>query len=83
MGSDKLSCSSLLLPIQTQAFGKQIAVLATCWMLISCLAYSLALKMEITYSSEILVNFQWTTWYYIPEDRTLNGKKCFIAANVT
>jgi hypothetical protein len=30
-------------------------------MLISCLAYSSALKMEVTCSSETPVDFQWTT----------------------
>jgi hypothetical protein len=33
------------------------AVLATCFMLFSCLAYSSALKMEVTCSSELLVEF--------------------------
>jgi hypothetical protein len=28
--------------------------------------------MEVTCSSETSLDFQWTTWYYIPEDRTLN-----------
>jgi hypothetical protein len=40
-------------------------------MLVSCLAYSLILKTEVTCSSETLVHFQWTTWHYIAEDRTL------------
>jgi hypothetical protein len=40
-------------------------------MLVSCLAYSLILKMEVTCSSETQVDFQWTTWQYIAEDRTL------------
>lgn len=35
------------------------------------LAYSSALKMEATYSSETRVEFQWTTWPCIPEDRSL------------
>jgi hypothetical protein len=52
-------------------------------MSISYLAYPLALKMEITCSSEVLVNFKWTAWYYIPEERTLSGKKCYITTNVT
>jgi hypothetical protein len=27
-------------------------------------------------SSKMLVDFQWTTWYYIPEDRTLHNCRC-------
>jgi hypothetical protein len=38
-------------------------------MLISCLAYSLTLKMEATSSSETLVDLQQTALHYIPEDR--------------
>jgi hypothetical protein len=29
------------------------------------------LKMEATYSSKMLVDFQWTVWCYIPQDRIL------------
>jgi hypothetical protein len=47
-------------------------LLATCFMLVSCMAYSLNLKMEVTCSSETSVDFQWTAWRYIPEDRTLH-----------
>jgi hypothetical protein len=49
------------------------ALLTTCFMLVSCLAYSLALKMEAICSSETSVNFQRTARCYIPEDRTLNN----------
>jgi hypothetical protein len=45
-------------------------LLPTCFMLVSCLAYSSSLKMAIC-SSEILVDFEWTIWYYILEDRNL------------
>jgi hypothetical protein len=31
-------------------------------------AYYLTLKMELICFSEMLVDFQWTTWRYIPED---------------
>jgi hypothetical protein len=48
------------------------ALLATCFMLISCSANSSALKMEVTCSSEMSVNIQLTIWCYIPEDRTLH-----------
>jgi hypothetical protein len=34
------------------------------------LTYSLTLKIEVICSSKMSVNFQWTTWYYIPEDNS-------------
>jgi hypothetical protein len=34
------------------------AILANCFMLVSCLAYSSTLKMEVTFSSETSVDFQ-------------------------
>jgi hypothetical protein len=37
-------------------------------MLVSCLAYSSAL--EVTCSSEMLVDLRQTTWHYVPEDWT-------------
>jgi hypothetical protein len=40
-------------------------------MLVSCLAYSLALKMEVICYSEPSVDFHQTTRRYIPEDRAL------------
>jgi hypothetical protein len=42
--------------------------------LVSCLAYSLMLKMEAIYSSETSVNFQWTTRRYIPEDSKYSSR---------
>jgi hypothetical protein len=42
-------------------------------MVVSCLAYSLTLKIEVTYSSETSVGFQRATRRYIPEDRTLHS----------
>jgi hypothetical protein len=57
---------------QKPAFLKQITeLLATCFTLISCLAYSLTLKKEAICVSETLLDFQWTTRRYIPEHRTL------------
>jgi hypothetical protein len=41
------------------------------WQAEPYLAYFLTWKMETTCSSETSVDFQWTTWRYIPEDRTL------------
>jgi hypothetical protein len=40
-------------------------------------AYSTTLKMEVTCSSNMLGDFQWTTWLSIPEDRTLHILTCF------
>jgi hypothetical protein len=44
---------------------------ANCFHVVSCLAYSLALKMELTHSSKTPADFQQTTQRYIPEERTL------------
>jgi hypothetical protein len=43
-----------------------------CVMLVSWLAYSSTLKKEATCFSEMSVDFQRATRYYIPEDRTLH-----------
>jgi hypothetical protein len=51
----------------SQHFGELLPV----FMLVSCLAYCLALEIEATCSSEMLVDFQRTTQHCIPEDRTL------------
>jgi hypothetical protein len=48
-----------------------VASLPPAFMLVSCLAYFSTLKMEATCFSEASVEFQRTTWRYIPEDRTL------------
>jgi hypothetical protein len=48
------------------------ALPASCFLLVSCLAYSLILKMEVTCSSKTQPDFEQTTWHYIPEDRTLH-----------
>jgi hypothetical protein len=42
------------------------------FILVSCLAYSLTLKMEVTSSSEVSAEYQGTTRHYIPEDGALN-----------
>jgi uncharacterized lipoprotein YajG len=44
------------------------SLLATCFMLASCSAYSSTLKVEVTCSSSS-VDFQRATPRYIPEDR--------------
>jgi hypothetical protein len=42
-------------------------------MLVSCLAHSSILKVEVTCSSETSADYQWTTWPYISEDRTVHN----------
>jgi hypothetical protein len=44
--------------------------------LVSCLACSSTLKMEVTCFSEMSVDFQRTTRRYIPEDRILYNHRC-------
>jgi hypothetical protein len=41
------------------------------FMLVSCLSYSLTLKMEATYSFETWADFHQSTWRYIPEERSI------------
>jgi hypothetical protein len=41
-------------------------------MLVSHLAYSSTVKMDVICSSEMLANAQWTIQRYIPEDMTLD-----------
>jgi hypothetical protein len=52
------------------------ACLLPTFMLVSCLAYFSTLKMKAMCSSERLVDFQWTTWRYIPEDSTPHNHCC-------
>jgi hypothetical protein len=56
---------------KSQARNLHQAEFATCSMLVSCLAYS-TLKMNATCYSETSVDFQQTTWRYIPEEITLH-----------
>jgi hypothetical protein len=75
---DITSCSPLKV---NQHFGRTWclhlqALLATCFKLVSCSAYSWTLKMEATCSSETSVDFQRTTHRYIPEHRTLHNHHC-------
>jgi hypothetical protein len=53
----------------SQARNQQVAT--TCFMLLSCLAYSSTLKLDMTCSFETSDSLQRTTRRYIPEDRTL------------
>jgi hypothetical protein len=52
---------------QREADSKQSGHLLGTWFkLVSRLAYPSTLKLAATYSSEMLVDFQCTTWHYIP-----------------
>jgi hypothetical protein len=61
-----------------QSVGGQptFALVATCFTLVSCLAYSSTLKVEATCSFETSVDFQKTTRPYIPEDGTIHNQRC-------
>jgi hypothetical protein len=45
------------------------------FMPVACISYS-TLKMEAICSSEKLVDFQWTTQHYVPQDITLHNHRC-------
>jgi hypothetical protein len=51
-------------------------MLATCFKIVSCFAYSSILKMDFTGSSDTSVELQGTKRCYIPEDRTLHNHRC-------
>jgi hypothetical protein len=45
-------------------------------MLVSCLAYSSAVELEVICSSKTALDFQQTTQLYIPEDKTFHNHFC-------
>jgi hypothetical protein len=47
-----------------------LALVAACFMLVSCFLYSLTLMIDATCSSEMSADIQWTTACYIPGERT-------------
>jgi hypothetical protein len=53
------------------------ALLAACFMMVSCLAYSWTLKMEGICPSETSVDFHRTRWRHIPEDRLFFTRRTF------
>jgi hypothetical protein len=55
---------------------EELAMLTVCFMLLSCLAYSPTLKMKAKWSFETLGDFNLTTWWNIPEYRTLHSLRC-------
>jgi hypothetical protein len=66
----------LLGVIEASIYTHSRALLDSCLILVSCLAYSSTLKMEVVCSSETLVDFQQTTLRYIPEDCTIYNHRC-------
>jgi hypothetical protein len=54
----------------------RIVEYAICFMMASCLAYSSILKVVVIFSSEISVDFQWTSRCCAPEDRTVRNDLC-------
>jgi hypothetical protein len=71
---DLVACYDLI-PAAAELLAGRLC-LPHAFMLISCLAYFSTLKMEAACSSETPVDFQRTTWRYIPEDRTLHNHRC-------
>jgi hypothetical protein len=53
-----------------QNFYLWLILLATCFLQVTCLAYSLTLKMEVARSSETSVKYR-TTWCHIAEDNSV------------
>jgi hypothetical protein len=56
---------------------KNQAQLATCFMLVSGLAYSLTVKMEVRHFTEVSVDFERTMRRYIPDDANLHYHCCY------
>jgi hypothetical protein len=50
-------------------------MLAACSMLVSCMACSSIMKMDVTGSSKMLADFYGIAWCYIPDDRTFHYLK--------
>jgi hypothetical protein len=57
-------------------WGAESFSLPLAFMLICCSSYSSTLKMEAICSSEMSVDFQWSTRRYILEDSTLHNHRC-------
>jgi hypothetical protein len=63
-----------------QQVGTCRALLAVCFMLVTCLAYPSTLKMEAIYSSEMSVDVHQTTRPSIPESKTLQRRCSYSTA---
>jgi hypothetical protein len=81
-GCENLRSYTVLLYVEAILSGtlhgsrSSLTLLATCFTLVSCLAYSSTLKTIAICSAETAVDFQRTTLRYIPEDRSLQEKNC-------
>jgi hypothetical protein len=72
MGADPLPISGYPRGIyQTPVFGTLVALLTGCFLLVSCLAFSSAVRMEAVRFSETSLDFYQTKLHYIPEDSIL------------
>jgi hypothetical protein len=67
MGSNT---SQFLYLLRHDALPRAVSSVAACFMLVSSLVYSSTLKTEVTWSSEMSINFHRTPWHYIPKDTT-------------
>jgi hypothetical protein len=70
-------------PLEINLGSKQSFICFTYLMLISCLPYSSALKMEAAYFSEMSVDFQRTTRRYTPEDKNFKNHRYEIQERLT
>jgi hypothetical protein len=70
LSSDRMPCNR---PSKKLAWSRQQVA---CLTLVSCLAYSSVLKMEVTCSTETSVDFQRTTWCNNPEDTIPHNHRC-------
>jgi hypothetical protein len=61
---------------RNNGFSLADALFATCFMMVSCLAYLPRLNMEATFLSETSDDFQQTTRRYNPEHITLRNYRC-------
>jgi hypothetical protein len=67
-----MSCS----PVKINLRLGGTVLMSACFIVTPCLAYSSDLKIKVICSSETSPGFQWTTWCYIQEDRTLHTHHC-------
>jgi hypothetical protein len=58
-------------PVESGPTLREKHVQLTYFTLVSCLT----LKMEATCFTEMSVDFQWTTWRHIPEERSLHNHR--------